>query len=46
MVNPFYNRQWRHAALWELHNIVDPIVEKRERDAAATIARLSEYYKI
>jgi len=46
MVNPFYNRQWRHAALWELHNIVDPIVEERERNAAATIARLSEYYKI
>lgn len=46
MVNPFFNKQWRHAALWELHNIVDPIVEKREADASRITHSLMEYYKI
>ena len=46
MVNPFYNKQWRHAALWELHHIVDPVVEKREQDAAAYLERMRVYYKV
>lgn len=46
MVNPFFNKQWRHAALWELHNIVDPIVAEREEHAASIIRRMSEYYKV
>lgn len=46
MVNPFFNKQWRAAALWELHNIVDPIVEEREKHSAAIIERMRMYYKV
>jgi len=46
MVNPFFNRQWRAAALWELHNIVDPIVREREENARRYIERMSHYYKV
>lgn len=46
MVNTFYNKQWRHAALWELHNIVDPVLREREAHSAAIINRMNEYYHI
>jgi len=46
MVNTFYNRQWRHAALWELHNIVDPVVEQRAEKNAAFINTMMDYYKV
>lgn len=46
MVNTFYNRQWRHAALWELHNIVDPIVLQREQQARRIIQDAMNRYMI
>lgn len=46
MLNPFYNRQWRHAALWELHNIVDPVVLEREQQARRIVEQAMKYYKV
>lgn len=46
MLNPFYNRQWRAAALWELHNIVDPVVIQREEQAKRIIGQAMKYYFI
>lgn len=42
MVNEFYNYHWRRAALYEMHNIVLPIVERRE----AQVKALMEYYEV
>jgi len=46
ILNPWYNRQWRHAALHELHSIVDPIIAERENAYSAYVRSLSQYYGI
>lgn len=46
ILNPWYNYQWRHAALYELHHIVDPIVEERQRRYSAYVRSLTDYYKV
>lgn len=45
ILNPWYNRQWRYAALWELHHIVDPAVEERANRAERIIRSMMDYYK-
>lgn len=46
ILNPWYNRQWRAAALYELHHIVDPIVQERENASASYLRSLMDYYKV
>jgi len=46
MLNPFYNRQWRAAALWELYNIVDPAVLQRQEQAKRIVEEARAYYKV
>lgn len=46
ILNPWYNRQWRAAALYELHHVVDPILQERENRYSAYIRSLSSYYGI
>ncbi len=46
ILNPFYNKQWRHAALWELQHIVDPIVQERQEHSRRLMDRYYAYYKV
>lgn len=46
ILNPWYNRQWRSAALYELHHIVDPIIADRENRYSAYLRSLMDYYRI
>lgn len=44
ILNTFYNRQWRHTALWELHNIVDPAVRSAEERNRRVVEQAMKYY--